>query len=357
MIEGLTAWSRLDVWHIAKNRAVRIWKPYCDDPVHVSLEGRALRPDKRGDLFDPEQGGGRLELITYAPCRKCPKCLWVRQITWRKRMLIEMQNSPRTLLVTLTYSPAARERLLARVHKSGYGKTDPRLKEGVSKRVLDDVSSSLKRLRAAFSKRIDCKMRFSAVVEDHKDGSPHVHLLLHTTLTTKEVRKMRWANGFIDVRVCGADAATYVSKYLTKATGGIRASLSYGRGHEAMKRVLTKPSPAGEDGGTGREQSPLEGSADFPEGNSGKIGNSCILVSGKGTCDLESPIDVAAWLYAGYHQVEESMTNAIVASTKNAGATVSAAPIKTKKADSSAKAAAVETAEATDEEVSAKTTE
>lgn len=263
-------------------------------------------------------------------------------------MKFEVENAPRTLLVTLTYSAAARERLAARVTKSGYGLQDPRRKEGVTKRVLDDVSASLKRLRAAFSKRINAKLRFVAVVEDHKDGSPHVHMLLHTDLLTKEVRKMSWGNGFIDVRVVGPDAANYVSKYLTKATGGVRASVRYGRARDAYQKAASPEPGLAQSEVTGRENTPLEGSALLCEPVGSKAGTSCILVSGAGNCDLESPVDVAALHYATYVQAEEAMERELerAAKTKTESSTPAAAKARKArkgKTESVASSAATET--------------
>lgn len=85
--------------------------------------------------------------------------------------------------------------------------------------------------------------RFLAVFERHKDGFPHLHLLIHEQgqPLTKSAIQAEWRLGFSQCKLVdqGPKAAFYVAKYLGKdAATRIRASVRYGNG--ALSALLTE---------------------------------------------------------------------------------------------------------------------
>jgi hypothetical protein len=79
-------------------------------------------------------------------------------------------------------------------------------------------------------------LRFCLVVERHKSGDPHVHLLVHErdTAIRHKVLTSAWTWGFSKFNLVAEGEKTkmawYVAKYLSKESGAvIRASLRYGK--------------------------------------------------------------------------------------------------------------------------------
>lgn len=87
-----------------------------------------------------------------------------------------------------------------------------------------------KRLR----KVTGAKIRYLLVAEQHKDGWPHYHALLHEkgVAVTKRQLEHEWRLGFTQFKLVPLDdphVAGYVTKYIAKqALARIRASLRYG---------------------------------------------------------------------------------------------------------------------------------
>lgn len=119
--------------------------------------------------------------------------------------------------VTLTFKPAAREALFS----------DP--SQDHARIALRELSPWMKRLRAVLVKANGTSVRFVAVVEHHKDGTPHVHVILHgSKMTSRHIKGARWPHGFVDMRRCDSDAARYLAKYVAKEAVRVRASNHYG---------------------------------------------------------------------------------------------------------------------------------
>jgi len=135
-------------------------------------------------------------------------------------MYKELQEAPVTWFVTLTFKPQAREKLFS-------GDVDKH------KAALFELTDYMKRLRHHVASGVEkARLRFVAVTEDHKDGTPHIHLLVHgqrPQLNARTFKKARWPHGFIDARIADADTAAYLTKYLTKENARLRASTRYGR--------------------------------------------------------------------------------------------------------------------------------
>lgn len=107
------------------------------------------------------------------------------------------------------------------------------------------------------------------MVEAHKSGDPHLHILVHEPEgpVTKALLEKQWNLGFSHWRLVGADrkAAVYACKYLGKeALTRVRASFRYGQGY-AVARITERLSALTPRGGTnGVEQS--AGEFACPEG-------------------------------------------------------------------------------------------
>lgn len=186
--------------------------PACEHPRPIELTARA-------GLFCTERPVG---LTMFVPCRKCKTCRRVRQHSWRKRMVLEINRAQKSWFVTFTFKPEARKKLFP----------GPEY-EVNAKIALRQVAAYLKRLRAYVAGALpDTKLRFVAVTELHGDGFPHVHLLLHSDsgeLTYRILRKGKWSHGFMDARLCDGAAASYLCKYVAKEAVRVRASIGYGR--------------------------------------------------------------------------------------------------------------------------------
>lgn len=201
--------------------------PWCDAPVEVHAIGLP-------DFLDP--GASPLPVTLKVACRKCEGCLTHRRNLWAARATDEIRLSRRTWFVTLTVSPENRFRLGLAAEKQYLrpgGETLADLKPDELFRLQCKVLSkeltlSLKRMRKK------ARFRFLAVFERHKDGFPHLHLLIHENVQpiTKSAIQAEWRLGFSQCKLVDdrPGAAFYVAKYLAKeAATRVRASVRYGQ--------------------------------------------------------------------------------------------------------------------------------
>jgi len=156
-------------------------------------------------------------------CRKCDLCKRARARHWAARAANEISSCPgRTWMVTLTLRPSARRHLRMAALRGAHVKLLTRWRQ-----------LYLKRIRKA------CKgvLRFMSVIEHHRDGTPHLHLLIHEVNPAAPIlwRQLHdaWAarHGFVKANLVTnpALAAWYCSKYLTKQViGRPAASKKYG---------------------------------------------------------------------------------------------------------------------------------
>ncbi len=199
---------------------------YGAEQILSSLDGR--RTTKRGVVMTVE-----LDIR----CRKCEPCLRSRAAHWRFKCQNELSTAPRSWFVTLTFRPesqyrakcAANLRLLARSTTWEETTEDEKFRL-VAEELGKEVTRYLKRLRKA-----DARIRYCLVVEAHKTGLPHFHMLLHEVSEDHPVRHKlladKWTSGFMNAKLTSSDSrvAFYVTKYLTKsARARIRASADYG---------------------------------------------------------------------------------------------------------------------------------
>lgn len=199
---------------------------------------RAVRP-VHGSCLSPIQvteAGGHYDrpmLDTYVRCRKCPPCLQHRRAVWSARAHHEITMHQRTWMVTLTCSPLEHFRLLNQARHAatvaGYCPEKWSPAEEFNARwgqLGSEVTKWLKRVRAK-----GCAFVYLTVVEAHKSGLPHVHLLIHErSAVTHRALTEAWHLGFSHAKLVeGPKAALYVTKYLMKsAMARVRASQRYG---------------------------------------------------------------------------------------------------------------------------------
>lgn len=204
----------------------------CSDPRQIEWTHRSnASKDERLVWLTP-----RLPILEQTVrCRKCPECLRARAAHWSLRAQSELQRSQRSWFVTLTLSPDEHWKVECRAQLK-YGDGWSRLAEAEKFRRLSDAAAPLltkwlKRVR----KESGAKLRYLLVVEAHKSGLPHWHLLMHEADEAQPVRKrtlqQQWWHGFSQAKLVDGDPKTarYVCKYLAKsALARVRASGGYG---------------------------------------------------------------------------------------------------------------------------------
>lgn len=203
-------------------------RPHCDEPVDRTVWSRAMVG------FRPI--GHYVGIDIMVPCRNCAKCLLVRKLNWKDRIMTETKQHQRTWFVTLTFGPKGRQMLKAA--------------PSPDKAAMFEITDYLKRLRYYLTQAWDeARLRYIAVLEHHKDGSPHIHMLVHSSdkLQSRTFMKARWGHGFINVKLVDAEVASYLTKYLTKEVNRVRASVQYG--HQVQPDEKTPKAKGDKKGG------------------------------------------------------------------------------------------------------------
>lgn len=234
----------LTVWPLA---------PWCSEPIARSHYYRKERARDRT---------GR-EIVLLTACRQCVACRDHRFQLWGARAAAEFAHADHTVMITLTLGPTARWQLDARARAMVL---DPDEEVSFSERwpvMLKDVQAFIKRLREQ-QRRRHIHVRYMVVIEPHKDGMPHAHLLLHQyprgslanwNETLPEVVRTLWGHGFIKISdVADERGCFYVAKYLCKEGSiPVRASQNYGEGRRTPDEV--KPPRDRLAGATSAEES------------------------------------------------------------------------------------------------------
>lgn len=178
-----------------------------------------------------------------------------RAAHWRMRALSEWSQSPRSWLITTTFTHEYQLACLmrARAKFKGAWVKDPRSRKGKILKSFEELPEAEQFLLhhnetqkelTLFFKRLRKHagaFRYLLVAERHESGGlnhgfPHYHVVLHE-LTEGSIRhaaiKDKWRVGFVDAKlITDKKSATYACKYLTKsALARVRASQNYG-GHE-----------------------------------------------------------------------------------------------------------------------------
>lgn len=137
---------------------------------------------------------------------------------------------------TLTLSPEAHHLMLCRARQRwsarGNGDLDKEGPEDIFAQRHHAIGVEITK----FAKRVREKhkgvIRLLCVLEAHKSGLPHYHMLIHQCdgeLLRYDDLQTQWGWGFSKWKLCDPAAASYVCKYLTKSSlARVRASLGYG---------------------------------------------------------------------------------------------------------------------------------
>lgn len=223
----IRTWARKGQVELRPAVATRNLAGDCADPVSVSMRG--------SDPVGPRETGPAIWADGLYRCRKCEPCLRRRGREWTSRAMTEVARAPRTWLVTLTLRPEAHFMLgLRSTRRLRGGGTDldalsPNERFNERWREIGvEATKWLKRTRERSG-----ALRYLMVVEAHKSGLPHIHLLVHDVDGASVLYRHlvdHWPHGFAHAKLVeDARSASYVCKYLSKsALARVRASSGYG---------------------------------------------------------------------------------------------------------------------------------
>lgn len=204
--------------------------PFCDYADGYGwLPGRELRPELPKTLT----------VYVKVRCRKCSKCLWQKRRLWTAKSIAEVRQARRTWFVTLTVGPDRRFWAKAKASKTVETRrcerwdmlTPDERTRAIAGELAPEVTRWLKRVR----KNSAALLRYLLVVEPHKDGFPHFHLLVHERErpVTKRQLQEAWKWGHSNAKLLDDGSVTqvrYCCKYLTKSMQTrVRASRRYGQ--------------------------------------------------------------------------------------------------------------------------------
>lgn len=246
------------VWRYGAAVAARDTYPLagdCTAPIAHEIRGREseliarLRQWREDASIDWAEGYGHiggfrppesLTAFVEVRCRKCEACLAYRRRLWTARAIAETRLSARTWFLTLTFAPEARFVMEMRADKLSRQRRAERLEAVASQERFALVAAETGREVTKYLKRVRknarVRFRYLQVVEAHKDGFPHYHLLIHEMANgaiSKRELQGAWRGGFSQAKLVNtldAKATGYVCKYLSKsAATRVRASQRYGR--------------------------------------------------------------------------------------------------------------------------------
>lgn len=216
--------------------------PRCQDPIGVTLtaapsEGVMTRTGRYVEINPPfSRPTLTVELLTR--CRKCEPCRRRQAAQWRFRARAETMSGVRNWFGTMTLAPDWRYRLQVLASREAdrrdddYDSLEPQARFSLyAKHAGVLVTKWLKRVR----KQSGVRFRYLLVVEQHKSGDPHFHVLVHEQSLNGSVRKAmlkaQWSHGFSDFKLIkDVRTADYVCKYIAKGMmARVRASFRYGK--------------------------------------------------------------------------------------------------------------------------------
>lgn len=201
----------------------RVW---CEDPTTVekfeqgaNLAGSCSYPIllqlncNRVDAVTGDKFALQREVMVR--CRKCPACRDHAGRCWMARGIAEASRCSRNWFLTLTFD----------------------WRRAPISDVKSQIDFAVRELTLFFKKQrfAGWKFRYLAVVEPHKSGRPHIHVLLHD-LSTRPITKrqigMKWTAGFWKAKLVDdpVRAVKYTVKYMFKdgLLARVRASIKYG---------------------------------------------------------------------------------------------------------------------------------
>lgn len=202
-------------WFMRRHPKNRLWRFHGGASfLNAAFDDRMAAPPK-------------VYFVADLPCRKCGVCLRRRELLWRRRAQVEVARASRTWFCTFTINPENRFRIDCARHSVG---SDDDAFMDRHARLSREFTLYFKRVR----KTSRVGIRYLLVAEQHEDGWPHYHALLHEAgqPVTKRLLESEWLLGFTHFKLIPfADMAVarYVTKYIAKqALARIRASLRYG---------------------------------------------------------------------------------------------------------------------------------
>lgn len=206
--------------------------PWCGSPHEIYVTGHKRVSRARGGFYLDRTSLGGISILTA--CRQCHGCARHRSRLWSARAKSELARAARSWFVTLTVCPERRALIDYAIAKAR-GRGRPALEGDALMLAQHDIISKeitryLKRVRS----RSNASLKYLLVLEAHKDGYPHYHLLIHE-VTNVPVRwrdlAEAWSWGFVTAKLVadGPQVARYVAKYISKTLRArVRASLAYG---------------------------------------------------------------------------------------------------------------------------------
>lgn len=211
-------------WNVSGRCTAPVWRElYGYRPRYAAPKGQGSR---RKEWQPGESGPMRLEL--WLPCRRCRQCLRAKSLMWASRAEEECRISGRTWFVTLTLSA---ENHYLKLVEGAQKRPDRTEWEQRLAAIGGEVTRYLKRVRFESG----APLRYILVVEAHKSGLPHYHLLVHepdpARRVLKETLEGQWRLGFSKAKLVGdaRKGARYATKYLMKSSlARVRASRAYG---------------------------------------------------------------------------------------------------------------------------------
>lgn len=208
------------------------WAADCQSPVNVHMNGRPIEGHPR-PFFEYARHADLL-----VRCRQCPNCLKHRAKKWAARAVAELAFAQRSWFVTLTLTPHRQFETLAMARRAylASGDLDREHKDVIFRKHVAQQSSEITRWLKRLRKVSGAKLRYAIVVEAHKSGQPHYHVLVHEVIGSAPLLHRHigatWNWGFSSATlVKSTSPAWYVAKYLAKSSlARIRASGRYGQG-------------------------------------------------------------------------------------------------------------------------------
>lgn len=207
------------LWHMKRFPKARLWR------FHGGASHLNCHFDDRMTLAP------KVYFQATLPCRKCEVCLKHRAALWRQRACVELALSTRTWFGTFTVNPQNRFIIDVRARRNADDQSDVEYLARHAQ-ISRELTLYFKRLR----KSTHVKFRYLLVAEQHADGWPHYHALLHERgpMVTKRDLQSHWKLGFTNfklVKLNDRRVSGYITKYIAKqALARIRASLLYGYG-------------------------------------------------------------------------------------------------------------------------------
>ena len=187
-------WNRTGSPHSWLQRMAGTGKYACSDPVTILSTGRPLTKAGKSHVY----GVGALPMILTEKevrCRQCENCRKARAALWRIRAIGQIKHSDelgcRTWFGTLTLSAEQHSRVLmaCQLHASRNGddfdKFSPERQFRARHECISrEITLYLKRLRS----KSEASFTFLLVAEEHKNGLPHYHMLIHEKDPAKPLR-------------------------------------------------------------------------------------------------------------------------------------------------------------------------